>query len=207
MSILQQLKQILPPRKPKIPIFPLNAVLFPGGILSLKVFEQRYMDMTKECLKHNDLFGVSLIREGHETGTPAVPELVGCTAKIIEWDMLQLGILQIRTVGQDRFRLLDSTIDTKGLITSTIELVPAETDAQIPERYAACVGLLRKIMATNNANAFAEPVNLESASWVSNRLAELLPLKIEAKQKLMELSDPLIRLDILAKFLTQKDLI
>lgn len=207
LSILQQLKQILPPRRPKIPVFPLHAVLFPGGILSLKVFEQRYMDMTKACLKHNDVFGVSLIQEGQEVGIPAVPEAIGCTAKIIEWDMQELGILEIRVVGQDRFRLLDSTIDPKGLITGNIELIPADIDAEIPERYAACVELLRKIMATNNAKAFAEPLKLDSASWVSNRLAEVLPLKIVAKQKLMELSDPLIRLDVLAQFLIQKDLI
>jgi Lon protease-like protein len=78
-----------------IPIFPLNAVLFPGGLLPLRVFETRYMDMTRDCLKRDAPFGVCLIREGSEVGAPAVPEGIGCLATILEWDMQQQGILNI----------------------------------------------------------------------------------------------------------------
>ena len=207
MSILSRFKAFFPSGKQEIPIFPLHAVLFPAGILSLKIFEQRYIEMTKECLKNDHYFGISLIQDGQETGAAAIPEAIGCIAKIAEWDMGQSNLLQIRAIGLDRFKLIDSKVNDKNLIVGHIDLIPPETDMPIPERYEACVGLLRKIIATNDIKAFVEPIKLDSASWVGHRLAELLPLKLSAKQKLMELSDPLIRLDVLAKFLIQKKLI
>ena len=83
-------------------------MLFPGGVLPLRVFEARYMDMTRDCIRDNKPFGVCLIREGREVGAPAVPEPVGCLARIAEWDMQQLGVMTLRTVGTERFRLLST---------------------------------------------------------------------------------------------------
>ena len=71
----------------EIPIFPLNTVLFPGGRLPLRIFEVRYVDMTKACIRDDAVFGVCQIRDGHETGTPAKPADIGCTARIVEWDV------------------------------------------------------------------------------------------------------------------------
>ena len=102
---------------PRVPIFPLNTVLFPGGLLPLRVFEARYMDMTRECLKRNEPFGVCLIRQGSEVGAPAVPEGVGCLAKIQECDMQQQGILNLKTRGSQRFRILERQTSTQGLIS------------------------------------------------------------------------------------------
>ena len=92
----------------EVPIFPLQTVLFPGMRLPLRIFEPRYMDMAKACLKHDGAFGVCLIREGEEVGGPAVPQAVGCLARIADWDMQQLGILAVRAEGGE-----DAELDRK----------------------------------------------------------------------------------------------
>src|SRR6188768_4210937 len=97
-------------RRESVPLFPLQAVLFPGSVLPLRIFEARYMDMAKACIKSGDPFGVCLIREGAEDGAPAVPENVGCLARILDCDMEELGILKVRAEGLERFRLLDSRV-------------------------------------------------------------------------------------------------
>ena len=86
-----------------VPLFPLNTVLFPGGLLPLRLFEQRYLEMAKGCLRDGTPFGVCLIREGAEVGTPATHEDVGCLARIVQWDMQQLGLLQLVAQGAERF--------------------------------------------------------------------------------------------------------
>ena len=83
-----------PPDWSSLPIFPLGTVLFPGGALPLKGFEARYIDMTRECMKSGMPFGICLIKEGAEVGSPAVPHTIGCLATITDWDMQQLGVLQ-----------------------------------------------------------------------------------------------------------------
>ena len=206
MALFDQLKRMLPPRRQNLPIFPLNTVLFPGGVLPLRVFEPRYMDMVKACLKDASPFGICLIREGQETGKPAVPETIGCTARIIDWDMEQLGVLQIRTLGEERFHIIGSRDNGKGLILAEVETMAAEEETSVPTEFLGCVELVRKVIASVGEEAFAKPYQYESASWVGYRLSELLPIKNAAKQKLMELSDPVARLEVLAQFLTQKGL-
>ncbi len=184
-------------------IFPLNAVLFPGGILPLRVFEQRYMDMAKTCLRDDEHFGVCLIRSGREVGDPAIPELVGCTARIFEWDMQQLGVLSIRIKGERRFRILTSTVNSASLTRAQVEMIESETDEPLPERYSACASLLRAVAAEHGATLFGEPARYDSTSWVSSRLTEILPVPLPAKQKLLELDDAMQRIEILDKFLQQ----
>ncbi|MBL8532214.1 MAG: LON peptidase substrate-binding domain-containing protein, partial [Betaproteobacteria bacterium] len=98
----------MPDRSISLPIFPLNTVLFPGGSLPLRIFEQRYLAMTKACLRDGTGFGVCLISEGGEVGKPALPTEVGCLAVIDQWEMPQLGVFHVRTHGQERFRLLST---------------------------------------------------------------------------------------------------
>ena len=92
-------------------IFPLNTVLFPGGALPLKIFEQRYIEMTKVCISEERPFGVCLIKEGREVGTPAVPQDIGCLARIAQWDMPQLGVFHLQVEGLQRFRILSSEVE------------------------------------------------------------------------------------------------
>ena len=184
-----------------VPIFPLNTVLFPGGLLPLRVFEARYMDMARDCLKRDAPFGVCLIREGSEVGAPAVPEAIGCLAKIIECDMQQQGILNVKTQGGQRFRILERRTGAQGLTSADIELISAEATAAVPPEFGACAHLLEMIVADQGRAIFAEPHAYNDAAWVGYRLAEILPVPLAAKQKLLELSDSVARLSILQRYL------
>jgi Lon protease-like protein len=177
-----------------LPLFPLNTVLFPGGRLPLRIFEQRYMDMAKVCLRDSAPFGVCAIREGAEVGAPAVPAEVGCLARIGEWDMPQLGVLQVMAHGESRFRILERRTEPSGLQRAQVELIAEDEDAAIPAHCSACVRLLERVIE-QHAGLLTPPHRLQSASWVSARLAELLPLPLAAKQELLELSDAAARLD------------
>jgi Lon protease-like protein len=190
----------------RVPIFPLNAVLFPGGLLPLRVFEARYMDMTRDCLKRKEPFGVCLIHDGAEVGTPAVPEGVGCLAKILDWDMQQQGILNIKTRGDQRFRILARETSTQGLISADVELIPPDARIAVPEKFASCARLLEMVVVDQGKPVFAEPHAFNDAAWVSYRLTEILPVPLVAKQKLLELSDSLVRLSILQRFLESRGL-
>ena len=171
----------------------MQTVLFPGGRLPLRIFEQRYMTMAKACLKDGVPFGMCAIREGREVGTPATPYDVGTMAKIGDWDMPQLGVLQVVTNGDARFRVIERRVQPDGLQVARIEELPAEVDGSVPEECAPCVQLLERFIE-QHAGLFAAPHALDSCAWVSGRLAELLPLPLAAKQELLELDDARIRL-------------
>lgn len=194
------------PARETVPIFPLATVLFPGALLPLRIFEVRYMDMAKECLKHGSPFGVCLIREGAEVGAPAVPEPVGCLARIAEADMEELGILKVKAEGLERFRLLDSETTPQGLILGSVERLEPEASADCPQ-LAESAEFLRKVVAGIGKARFGAPLEFDDASWVSFRLAEVLPLRNDVKQKLLELRDASVRLAILHRFLRQQSLI
>lgn len=194
------------PAPVRVPIFPLNTVLFPGALLPLRVFETRYMDMTRECMKHERPFGVCLISEGSEVGAPAAPEPTGCLARIIEWDMQQLGLLHLKTLGFQRFRILESEVGPQGLVSADVELIAQEEAVVLPGRFLACAHLLQSVVAQQESPIFAEPHEFENAAWVSYRLAEILPVPLAAKQKLLELGDSVARLEVLQRFLEQQGL-
>jgi Lon protease-like protein len=168
-------------------------VLFPGGRLPLRIFEQRYLAMAKACLKDGTPFGVCAIREGKEVGAPAVPFDVGSTAKIAEWDMPQLGVLQIVATGEARFRIFEQRAQRDGLLLGRVEMLAPETDAPIPPDCAPTVRLLERVIE-QHPGLLASPHRLDSATWVSARLTELLPLPLPAKQELLELDDAAARL-------------
>ncbi len=194
------------PARGEVALFPLQAVLFPGGLLPLRVFEQRYMELAKECLKSDTPFGVCLIREGVEVGAPAMPEEVGCLARIVQWDMQQLGLLQITARGERRFRIMDRRVEPNGLARAQVRLLGEESDAEVPARFAACRRLIELVVEQRGADLFAAPLRFDSSAWLSARLTEILPVPLAAKQKLMELDDSLQRLEILQKFLEQHGL-
>jgi uncharacterized protein len=178
----------------EVALFPLNTVLFPGGRLPLRIFEQRYMEMAKACLRDGERFGVCLIREGREVGAPAIPAEVGTLARIGAWDMPQLGLLEVTALGEQRFRILERRVQADGLARGSIEILPQEEDAPIPQNCAGCVKLLERVIE-RQAGLLEPPHRLDSAAWVSARLAELLPLPLPAKQELLELSDARERIE------------
>lgn len=186
-----------------VPLFPLGTVLFPGGLLPLRLFEQRYLEMAKACLRDEAPFGVCLIREGSEVGAPATHEPIGCLARITQWDMQQLGLLQIVARGGERFRVASERVRADGLILGEIELMSEGADAPVAEHHGACARLLERIVAEHGERLFAKPFQLDSSAWVGARLAEVLPLPALTRHKLLELDDPVQRLDILQRLLAQ----
>ena len=194
-------------KRETLPIFPLGTVLFPGAILPVRIFEVRYMDMAKACLREGTPFGVCLIREGSEVGAPAVPEPVGCTARIAECDVEELGILKVKAEGIDRFRIVSREVSPQGLIVGEVEPLAAEAQVNGIDGLAESAEFLRKAIFAIGAERFNEPYRFDDATWVSFRLAEILPLRIDVKQKLLELTDATLRLAVLHKFLRQQNLV
>jgi uncharacterized protein len=184
----------------RLPVFALNAVLFPGGSLSLKVFESRYVEMTKACLRDGTPFGVCLIREGHEVGDPALTASVGCTARIAQWDLPHPNLFHIAAVGEQRFRIVGSEVDALGLIVCEAELLAAEPAGEAPD--ALCVSVLASAVEQFGADRFPQPIALDDAAWVSYRLAEILPIEVALKQQLLEIPAGQ-RLEILHDLLVQ----
>ena len=192
-------------KRERVPIFPLQTVLFPGGLLPLRIFEVRYVDMARACLREGTPFGVCLIREGEEVGGPAVPEAVGCLARIADCDVEEGGILKVRAEGIERFRIVEHEVDAQGLVVGSIERLAPEPDALEAPGLAECAELLRKMIAGIGEQRFVQPFRFDDATWVGFRLAEILPLRLDVKQKLLEVTDPSLRLGLLYRFLRQQD--
>ena len=171
----------------QLPLFPLNTVLFPGGRLPLKVFEQRYVDMTKACLRDSTPFGVCLIREGQEIGQPATPQSTGCLATIEQWDVPHPNLFTLIARGGERFRVLDTTVNSSGLIIGKIEMLPQATVTA--EMDAACEEVLRLAIKRAGADSVPGPIQLDNPVWVSYRLSEILPITPQEKQGLLEMDD------------------
>ncbi len=195
-------------------IFPLGTVLFPGGVLPLRIFEARYVDMVRECMASSQPFGVCLITRGREVGRPAEHEALGCTASIADWDMEQPGILQLRTVGGERFQILERRTQRDGLIRARVELIDSDPATNIPDEFAMCVTLIERIIEDvdreepeDHRRILAQPYSPQDAGWVANRLAELLPLDMPSRQHLMSLSDPLQRLALIHESLREQQII
>ena len=177
-------------------------MLFPGGRLPLRIFEQRYMGMAKTCLKDNTPFGVCLIRQGSEVGKPALPAEVGTLARIGDWDMPQLGLLQVIARGEGRFRILERRVERDGLARARVAAIADDADCPVPAANARCARLLERLL-NETPSASAEPRRFDSSWWVGLRLAELLPLSMQSKQELLEMSDARARLERLNSLLAR----
>ena len=181
----------------EVALFPLQTVLFPGGLLPLRIFEARYMQMVSACLRDSESFGVCLIREGKEVGAPAVPHSVGCLARIAQWDMQQLGVLNIVVRGERRFRILERRVRSDGLARASIELLAQEDESAVAPELAVCAQTLKAILDEGAAALVETPLRLESSSWVSARLTEFLPLPLALKQRVLEIDEGGKRLELL----------
>jgi Lon protease-like protein len=195
-------------------IFPLSTILFPGGILPLRVFETRYMDMVRECMKEDRPFGVCQITRGTEAGVPAEHEQVGCLARITQWDMQQLGLLHLRVTGLRRFRVLEHYVEKSSLIRANVALIDDDPEVPVPKDLHCCRDLVKQLVAQlekeeprQERRLVSGPYCYDSASWVSNRLCEFLPIPPKAKQKLMELDEPLTRLYLVKQYLEKEKIL
>lgn len=187
-----------------LPIFALRAVLYPGGILPLRVFEPRYMDMCKGCLRDGTPFGVCSILSGSEVGTPAEFASIGTLATIASWDMEQLGILNIVGEGGQRFVVVERRVLETGLAQAEIRLLDDESPARAgrpPQMLASLLEKLIEKIGEEQQWRFGQSRRYDDANWVSYRLAEILPMKLSVKQKLLEVNDSAVRLTVIAEFL------
>lgn len=188
-----------------VPLFPLHTVLFPGGVLALRIFEARYLDMVSECMKQGSGFGVSLIREGKEVGEAASAYDVGTLVGISWFERRDDGLLGITVTGQKRFRILDTEVGPNQLVHAEVELLPPEPPRPVPEGYRPLAQLLENILEQLDFPYARLERRYDDAVWLGARLTEFLPLKLEIKQYLLQLDDPLARLERLQAIMDNGD--
>ena len=187
-----------------IPLFPLPAVIMPGGILPLRIFEARYIDMIGRCMKNNTGFGICAIKQTSRAGGAAVQALsdifdIGTLVKIVDFESLPDGLLGITVIGECKFRVLSIWQQQDALRMANIERIPLEMPVKIAHENKLLSELLQRIMPDVEKLYGREPLrflknNFEDAGWVGSRLLEFLPIPLEVKQSLLECVDPLERL-------------
>jgi uncharacterized protein len=180
-----------------IALFPLNMVLFPGGPLPLRIFETRYVDMVRRCMREGASFGVVLIREGREVG-PAETFDVGTLADIVDFHQLSDGLLGLSCVGRQRFRIRSRSRQADGLNLAEVDPLPPESTVPVPARHSRLAELLKNVLPQLGEVYEGIEMRPDDAAWVGYRLAEILPIPLADKQRVLELDDPIQRLDVLS---------
>jgi len=194
-----------------LPLFPLEAVLYPGGTLALRVFEVRYLTMVRKCHEAGAPFGVVCLQSGTEVRRAgAVPEQlygVGTLARIEHLESPQPGLLLARCMGHARFRIQHHHQLPHGLWVADVEQIPDDLPIPVPPHLAATALSLVPVLATlrerhgADAVSTATPELLQDSGWVANRWCELLPMPMPLKQQMMELDNPLVRLELVGDML------
>ena len=187
----------------ELPLFPLQTVLLPDGLLALRVFEPRYVDMVARCLRGTNRFGVVAIREGAEVGAATTYDY-GTSAEIVDWQQEPGGLLGILAAGRESFQLLATRREHDGLYVGNVAWLERMESPQLPPAHEPLAALLERLL---EPLAMYQGVTalLDDAAWVGGRLAELLPLKLALKQSLLETRDPLARLEQLAAVLEPRN--
>jgi Lon protease-like protein len=185
----------------EIPLFPLNTVLFPGGVLPLRIFEPRYVDMVRRCMREGSEFGIALIREGVEAGGPASTHDVGTMAQIVDFDQTRDGLLGITTRGTRRFRIRSTHQQADGLNIAAMELLPPESVVALPKKFAMFTKMLQEALPQMGDYFKHLHPQYEDAAWVAARVAEILSLPLPVKQQLLETDDALERWEVLIPLL------
>lgn len=203
-----------------LPLFPLGAVLFPGGILPLRIFEVRYLDMIGKCHKAGAPFGVVSLTEGSEVRRPADTgpagdgfaheafSTVGTLATITEFSLPQPGLMVIRCVGAQRFEISRREKLKHGLWIADVTRLEDDQAVKIPPDLQGTADALGKLIRSLQEREVPQaqmplqsPYRLDDCGWVSNRWCELLPIPLELKQRLMQLDNPLMRLELVSDIL------
>ena len=195
-----------------LPLFPLQTVLFPGGVLPLRVFEVRYLDMVAKCQKAGAPFGVVSLTQGSEVRMPAASESlanVGTLATLLEVETPQPGLMMIRVAGAQRFRITSRDQLKHGLWIADVESLAPDIDVDIPPDLQVTSIALHQVIQSLELKGggtplpLQEPWRLNDCGWVANRWCELLPLPLALKQRLMELDNPLVRLELVSDVLAK----
>jgi Lon protease-like protein len=185
----------------QIALFPLNTVLLPGGLLPLRIFETRYVDMVRRCMRETEVFGVVLAENGSDTDRRVATAPIGTSARIVDFETLEDGLLGILCHGEQRFRVHARSQRPDGLNCAEIEWLEDAGRVSLPARLQPLVPVLREALGQlKTIGRFIAP-DYEDACWVGYRLAELLPLDQKFMQRLLESDDAVARLDLLAPLL------
>lgn len=194
-----------------IPLFPLGTTLFPGGVIALKIFEARYLDMMKRCLREDTAFGVVSILDGNSSESDASASAqfsnIGTLAKLEEFDAVQPALYMTKSYGTQRFKLISIKQEVDGLWMGEVELIDPDPEMPLPKEHEKVAALLQEIISVIKSEdllgdaAFKMPENLDDCGWVANRLAELLPLPPAQKNHLLAQSNPRIRLDLISEII------
>lgn len=196
-----------------LPLFPLGAVLFPGGLLPLRIFEVRYLDMIGRCHRAGAPFGVVCLTQGSEVRVPGASEdfcSVGTLATIASCETPQAGLMMVRATGTQRFRITSREQLKHGLWVADVQRLPADRSVAIPPDLQPTADALHKLIETLRQRTGDDaqlplqgPWHLDDCGWVANRWCELLPLPVVMKQRLMELDNPLVRLELVSDVLAR----
>ena len=189
----------------KIPLFPLNLVLFPGTRLPLQIFEPRYTDLVSECLKADSGFGICCIREGGETGEHASCFDTGTFVRIIDWSQLDNGLLGITVEAKKRFRVQSYSRRENSLLEGEITWLEDENGGQISEKYHALRDFMARVFDHYEITFDEDSYKINEPLWLGYRLAEYLPLAVEEKQALLELADSEQRLQRIQQMLEENN--
>jgi len=195
-----------------LPLFPLGTVLFPGGVLPLRIFEVRYLDMIGKCRKADAPFGVVSLTSGSEVRKAGADAesfaAIGTLAVIREFDAPQSGLLQIECVGTQRFRVRNTELQKHGLWVADVQMLAADNHVDVPGDLQGVATALDRLLGSLREQGVAEedlpvraPFALDDCGWLANRWCELMPMPAELKQRLMELDNPLVRLELVGDLL------
>lgn len=181
----------------QVPLFPLKTVLFPGGVLALRIFEPRYLDMVGRCVRNADAFGVLLIVEGSEAGAARTAD-IGTLAEIVDWNREPDGLLGVTVVGTQRFELTSASMREDRLYIGRVAVLAAEPSRPLPDRFVHLASMLKEILPRLGAAYTHMSERYDDATWVGYRLAEVLPLSLEDRQACLEMEDAVARLERLS---------
>jgi len=186
----------------ELPLFPLRAVLFPGGPLPLRIFEPRYLDMVSHCLREQSGFAVVLLGEGEEADQATSFAATGTEARIVDFDRLEDGLLGISCIGRERVRVVEAWRGPDGLNRGRVLDIAPDPVVPVPEDQAWLADVVQQALPQTE-DIYRHVERRSDAAWVGNRLAELLPLALADRQSLLELGDPLERLAVLEPAVTR----
>lgn len=189
----------------EIPLFPLRTVLFPGGVLPLRIFEARYLDMISECAGEQKGFGICAIRSGAEVGRAADCYTVGTVASVQDFDRSEDGVLCIVAHGHRRFRIVNRQVEPSQLLRADVQWLEDAGQAALPANRRPLAAFLEQLIRQAGKPFSDMQVDYDNAAWVAGRLAELLPFALGDKQRLLEMDNPLDRLEALYRDLLAEE--
>jgi Lon protease-like protein len=190
----------------RIALFPLGTVLFPEALLPLRIFETRYVDMVRRCMRESVGFGVVLIHEGMEAGPVGAMASVGTYARIIDFGQMPDGLLSIVARGERRFRVLSGAVQKDGLNLAEVEWISDTPSKLADDEYTALRSTLARVLADLGQEDY--PIGTDrqdEALWVAGNLAQLMPVPTAFRQRVLEIDDVRARLDMLESVLAGLD--